>query len=60
MLRESEVAIINHSILFNASGTEIIDDRLGMALSHGCIRLAVENAQWIYDNVLDASAIVIN
>lgn len=49
-----------HSILFNAQGTEIIDDRLGMALSHGCIRLAVENAQWIYDNVLDQTAIIIN
>lgn len=49
-----------HSVLFNAEGTEIIDDRLGMALSHGCVRLAVENAQWIYDNILDASAIVIN
>lgn len=49
-----------HSVLFNAEGTEIIDDRLGLALSHGCVRLAVENAQWIYDNVLDSSAIVIN
>ncbi|PHV70790.1 hypothetical protein CS063_08460 [Sporanaerobium hydrogeniformans] len=49
-----------HSILFNAEGTEVIDDRLGMALSHGCIRLATENAQWIYDNILDATAIVIN
>lgn len=49
-----------HSVLFNAAGTEIIDDRLGMALSHGCIRLAVVNAQWIYDNVLDSTAIVIN
>lgn len=49
-----------HSILFNASGTEIIDDRLGMALSHGCIRLAVENAQWIYDNILDKTTIIIN
>ena len=48
-----------HSILFNAAGTEIINDTLGEALSHGCIRLAVENAQWIYDNVLDATAIVI-
>ena len=38
---------------------EIINDTLGEALSHGCIRLAVENAQWIYDNVLDATAIVI-
>ncbi|MBC6696114.1 SH3 domain-containing protein [Terrisporobacter mayombei] len=49
-----------HSILFNAEGTEIIDARLGMALSHGCIRLAVENAQWIYDNVLDTTTIIIN
>ncbi|MDA3731073.1 SH3 domain-containing protein [Niameybacter massiliensis] len=49
-----------HTVLFNAAGTEVIDDRLGVAISHGCIRLAVENAQWIYDNVLDASAIVIH
>lgn len=49
-----------HSLLFNANGTEIIDDRLGMALSHGCIRLAVDNAQWIYDNVLDKTTIIIN
>lgn len=49
-----------HSVLFNAEGTEIIDNRLGMALSHGCIRLAVQNAQWIYDHILDATAIVIH
>lgn len=49
-----------HSVLFNAQGTEIINDILGQALSHGCIRLAVPNAQWIYDNVLDSSAIVIH
>ncbi len=49
-----------HSILYNAEGTEVIDDRLGMALSHGCVRLATENALWIYSNILDATAIVIN
>lgn len=49
-----------HSILFNSDGTEIIDDRLGMALSHGCIRLALENAHWIYNNVLDTTTIIIN
>ena len=49
-----------HSILFNSEGTEIIDGRLGMALSHGCIRLAVENAHWIYANVLDKTTIIIN
>lgn len=49
-----------HSVLFNAQGTEIINDTLGAALSHGCIRLAVENAQWIYNNILDTTAIIIN
>lgn len=49
-----------HSILFDPTGTEIINATLGEALSHGCIRLAVENAQWIYDNILDATAVVIN
>lgn len=49
-----------HSILFDPQGIEIIDDTLGQAISHGCIRLAVENAQWIYDNILDGTAVVIN
>ena len=49
-----------HSVLFNAQGTEIINDTLGAALSHRCIRLAVENAQWIYDNILDTTTIIIN
>ena len=49
-----------HTVLFNPEGTEIIDDRLGLAISHGCIRLAVPNAQWIYDNILDATAVVIH
>lgn len=49
-----------HSILFDSEGTEIIDDTLGEALSHGCIRLSVQNAHWIYDNILDTTTIVIN
>ena len=49
-----------HSILYDPSGTRIIDDRLGEALSHGCIRLAPENAKWIYDNILDGTTVVIH
>lgn len=49
-----------HSILFDSKGTKIIDSRLGMALSHGCIRLSVKNAQYIYDNILDTTTIIIN
>lgn len=49
-----------HSILYDSSGTRIIDDQLGEALSHGCIRLAPENAKWIYDNILDGTTVVIH
>lgn len=49
-----------HSILFNAQGTEVINDTLGAALSHGCIRLALDNAHWIYDHILDTTTIIIN
>lgn len=49
-----------HSILFNSDGTKVIDDRLGVAISHGCVRLALENALWIYNNILDTTTIIIN
>ncbi len=46
--------ILFHSILYKGgedSPRTIIDDRLGVNTSHGCIRLLLENAKWIYDNV---------
>ena len=49
-----------HSVLFNPQGTEIINDTLGEAITHGCIRLAVDNAHWIYTNILDTTTVVIN
>lgn len=39
-----------HSILYNTNGT-IKDGRLGMAISNGCVRLALNNAKWIWDNI---------
>jgi peptidoglycan hydrolase-like protein with peptidoglycan-binding domain len=39
-----------HSILYYPEGG-IADSRLGMDLSHGCIRLATENALYIYNNI---------
>ena len=39
-----------HSIIYNLNGS-IRDGRLCMELSDGCIRLSLNNAKWIYDNI---------
>lgn len=39
-----------HSILYDKNGN-VVDGTLGASLSHGCIRLAIENAKYIYDNM---------
>ena len=49
-----------HSILYDLTGTNVYDDRLGVAISHGCIRLDTDNARWIFDNVPEGTTIVIN
>ena len=48
-----------HSIIYNLDGT-IRDGRLGMALSDGCVRLAKENAKWIYDNIPERTKVYIS
>lgn len=53
-----------HSILYSASATSpssgaVIDGRLGVAISHGCVRLATENAKWIYDNIPMHTTVVV-
>ncbi|MCB2358275.1 L,D-transpeptidase family protein [Clostridium estertheticum] len=45
-----------HSILYDKSGN-VIDGNLGAVESHGCIRLALENAKYIYDNIPIGSTI---
>ena len=42
-----------HSVLYyqHPTPTSIMDGRLGMGLSHGCVRLRVDHAKWIYDNI---------
>lgn len=48
-----------HSILYNAKD-QVIDPRLGQSLSHGCVRLSLENAKWVYDNIKDGTGVFIN
>ncbi|MBC5998287.1 murein L,D-transpeptidase [Romboutsia ilealis] len=49
-----------HSILYDLTGTYIYDGRLGVAISHGCIRLDTNNARWIFNSVPEGTTIVIN
>ncbi|MGN0362112.1 MAG: L,D-transpeptidase family protein [Bilifractor sp.] len=53
--------IFFHSVLYyqTSSPTRIMDGRLGMSISHGCIRMALNNAKWIWDNVPSGTTVVI-
>ena len=49
-----------HSVLYNqGSKTSIQDGRLGINASHGCVRLSINNAKWIYDNIPRNTKVVI-
>lgn len=39
-----------HSVVYNEEG-QVIDGRLGEAVSHGCVRLSVNNAKYIYETI---------
>lgn len=47
-----------HSIIYNLNGS-IRDGRLGMALSDGCVRLAKENAKWIFDTIPQGTKVIV-
>lgn len=34
-------------------------EKLGTKASHGCVRLALENAKWIYDNIPDGTKVTV-
>lgn len=40
-----------HSTLYRQGTMSPLDSRLGQNLSHGCVRLAIQNAKWIYDHI---------
>lgn len=49
-----------HSVLYKqGSMTAIKDGRLGINASHGCVRLDINNAKWIYDNIPYGTKVVI-
>jgi len=48
-----------HSLAMNAD-QEIIDHTLGERVSSGCVRLALADAQWLYENVPDKTTVFIS
>lgn len=48
-----------HSVPTDKDGNILEDEaaKLGQPASHGCIRLAVENARWIYDNIPEGAPV---
>lgn len=48
-----------HSVLFDWAGGEIIDGRLGMRISHGCVRLRFEDSKWLYESIPIGTAVFV-
>lgn len=48
-----------HSIKYNPGTFNVQDGRLGVQVSEGCVRLALENAKWIYDHIPRGTKVVI-
>ena len=49
-----------HSLPFDETQSTVLDYTLGVPASHGCIRLNVEDAKWLYDNISNDTKIIIN
>ena len=47
-----------HSVLYDENTFRIQDGRLGQNLSHGCVRLDINNAKWIYNNIPTRTKVV--
>lgn len=55
-------SILFHSVLYNeidGSPTSSSVRNLGRRASHGCIRLSVEDAKWIYNNCASGTTVVV-
>lgn len=48
-----------HSVLYSKYTGALQDGRLGMSLSHGCVRLDINNAKWIYENIPSGTTVVV-
>ena len=40
-----------HSQPYHLESFDLMDDRIGQNVSQGCVRLPLEKAKWVYDNI---------
>lgn len=54
-------AYLFHSVLYKPASKpkKIKDGRLGKGVSHGCVRLKLKNAKWIYKNIPKKTKVII-
>lgn len=48
-----------HSVTYRQGTRHILDPTLGRPVSHGCVRLDINNAKWIYDNIPRGTKVVV-
>lgn len=48
-----------HSVKYYAGTRRIMDGRLGMNISAGCVRMQIDQAKWIYDNIPRGTKVVV-
>ena len=52
--------ILFHSVTFNKNKKQVgSESNLGRKASHGCVRLKIDDAKWIYDNCPYGTTVVI-
>ena len=50
-----------HSVLYyqDSGPYSVMDGRVGVGVSHGCVRLQLENARWIYNNISRGTKVIV-
>jgi len=51
--------ILFHSVPFDKDKTNVLDYTMNKPSSHGCIRLSIDDAKWIYTNIPKGSKVII-
>lgn len=51
--------ILFHSVPFSKDKTTVLDYTMNKPSSHGCIRLSIDDAKWIYTNIPKGSKVIV-